>query len=416
MVNLAFCYAYALQHKKRGIMPYYAWRGVSMDGTMCKGTCFAPTKEYLDQLLLKQNIALLACRARWQIYLLPISLQNKKLFFEHLQVLLAAGLHVRQALNIISQQIADARLAACIYQISDAIEHGQQLYKAMQHYPSIFSQEMIATAEIGMQVGNPATALKALCSHLDTADAFKKRLSSMLLLPLCTFAVFIVMLFVVLVHIVPRYAQLFLSMGKDIPRATRLLLALNTFLMSYNVWLLGIIIITCGVIAWSVQRKPSVKIKIDYWLLHMPYIGSLIQQVSLVYFLQSLALLLQGGMSLVPALEIARRSIKNLYIKEYVRGIISKVQAGTMLSDAMQDTRHAFFKADLILLMTIGQEGSCLDVMVQRAADIYQQHVNRMLNAYVLVVQPLLIFVLGCLVAALIFAVYTPLFNLADAL
>jgi type IV pilus assembly protein PilC len=132
--------------------------------------------------------------------------------------------------------------------------------------------------------------------------------------------------------------------------------------------------------------------------------------------LQSLALLLQGGMSLVPALEIARRSITNLYLKEYVRTMISNVQSGAMLTDAMQDTRNTFFKADLILLMTIGQEGSCLDVMVQRAADMYQQHINRMLNAYVLIVQPLLIFILGCLVAALIFAVYTPLFNLADAL
>lgn len=397
-------------------MPYYAWRGVGLDGALHKGTCFAPTKECLDQLLLKQNIALLTCRARWHVYITPISCLSKKLFFEHLQVLLASGLHVRQALNIISQQTADARLAECIYSMSSAIEHGQQFYKALQRYPHIFTQEMIAAAEIGMQVGNPATALKALCVHLDMADAFKKRLRSMLLLPLCTFVVFIIVLLIVLIYIVPRYAQLFLSMGKGIPRATQILLSLHAFLMSYNFLLLSIILGAGIIIVWYVLQMPTCKMLIDRWLLRVPYIGEFIQQVSLVYFLQSLALLLQGGMSLVPALEIARRSIANLCLKEYVRIMISSVQSGDALRDAMQDGSHSFFKQDLILLMTIGQEGSCLDVMVQRAADMYQQHVNRMLNMYVLVLQPLLIFILGCLVAALIFAVYTPLFNLADAL
>lgn len=397
-------------------MPYYAWRGVTLDGTYCKGSCFAPHEQQLDQQLFEQNIALLTHRTCRQIHIFPISLDSKKLFFEHLQLLLAAGLHIHQALTIIYQQTSDVRFASCVYHMREAIEHGQQLYKAMQVYPHIFTQEMISTTEIGMQVGNPVAALKALCVHLDMADAFKKRLRSMLLLPMCTFAVFIIILLIVLVYIVPRYAQLFLSMGKQIPAATQFLLSLHAFLISYHAILLSIIVVASATVGWYVFRVPSIKITVDRWLLSVPYIGVFVQYVSLVYFLQSLALLLQGGMSLVPALEIARRSISNLYLKEYVRTMIDRVHAGSMLSDAMRDAQQSFFKQDLILLMSIGQEGSCLDIMVQRAADMYQQYVNRMLNAYVMMVQPMLIFVLGCLIAALIFAVYTPLFNLADAL
>lgn len=402
---------------KKGLnMPYYQWRGIMMDATLCKGAAFAPDKQALDELLLKQNISLLSCTLKRQIYLRPVSLYDKLFFFEHLQALLEAGLHMRQALLIISRQTSDARFAQIMYNMSNAVEHGQSLHDALQQYPWIFTQEMIATARIGAQVGNPAIALKALCTYLDASCQFKKRMRSILLLPACTLLLFLSILLVLLLVIVPRYAQLFASMGKQLPFVTNLLLKMSNVVSSPMMLGYMIVVSALVVLFVCVMRKPTCKILYDKYVLRIAYLGPLLQKIALVCFLQSLALLLKGGMPLVSALEIARRSIANTYLAKQVKAIMSKIQAGQMLSEAMQIVPCDFFEQDLMLLVIVGEQGACLDQMIERAARMYEQSVNQMLHRYLVIAQPLLIMILGCLVAALIFAIYMPLLNFADVI
>ncbi len=394
-------------------MPYYRWRGVTLDATYCKGTLFAHSEESLDALLYKQEIALISCRPTMQLYILPISYVHKVFFFEHLQALLDAGVHVWQALTIISEQISDARFADIVYQVSHIVQEGKPLHEAMARY-AVFSSEMVHITEIGMQAGNISIALQALCQYLQETDQFKKKLRSALLLPLVTLALFVTIILVILFAIIPQYADLFASMGKELPRETRLLLKLHDAIVSYYMVGYLIIAVTFGMVVWQLKSSSSIKMTLDRWILNMPYLGSLLQKIALVHFLRSLGLLLQGGMSLVPALKIANQAVSNLYMKEQISQIVAAVEAGQSVSAGMRGSRSGLFAQDLVLLITVGEETGRISDMIDRAATMYQKRVQQMLVHYTTVLQPTLMILLGLMVAGLIFAVYMPLFNLAD--
>lgn len=397
-------------------MPYYSWRGVTLHGVMCKGTLFAHNKEALDAMLLKQDIALIKYKQAKQIHLSPISQMSKLLFFEHLQVLLDAGIHLFQALTIISQQTGDARFADVIYKMSHAIEEGRPLHEALAQYPSIFDQEMVHITHIGMQAGNISVALQALCFYLHQVNQFNKRVRRALLLPFFTFAMFLFILLMILLFIVPRYVDLFTSMHKELPVATRMLVSLHLFFKSY--YLIGSLSIISAILVVVIRWRysPSTKRWIDRLMLKLPWVGPLLEKVYVVQFLQSLALLLQGGIALVPALEIAHQSMHNLYVKDQIGTILKRVQNGQSLGDAMQSFQSSFFTQDLILLTMVGEQSASVGMMMQRAAQIYQKQIEQKVARYTIILQPLLMIILGLLVATLIFAVYMPLFNLSESI
>lgn len=397
-------------------MPYYYWRGVTLDAVVCKGTLFAHTAEALDAILFKQDIALIGFKRVRQVNLMPISRMSKLAFFEHLQALLDAGVHLFQALVIISQQTSDARFADSIYHMSRLIQEGKSLHDALAQYPWIFDQEMIHITHIGMQAGNISIALQALCYYLHQADQFNKRVRNALLLPLCTLGIFVSILLIMLLVIVPRYVDLFVSMGKELPAATHMLLVLHTFVKSYYMIGSCFILIVFIFVIFKYRKSVSAKMRFDSFILKMPFVGPLLQRVYLAQLLQSLAMLLQGGMSLVPAIGIVSRSVNNGYVKDQIEQLLDKVQSGQSLSEAMQSSRSGLFSQDLILLTLVGEQTACLNVMMQRAAKMYQKDVEQKISRYTTVLQPALMILLGLLVAGLIFALYLPLFNLADTL
>lgn len=393
-------------------MPYYCWQGVRLDAAYCKGTLFARDPEALKSLLFAQEIALLSCNQKKYIHLLPISSEQKYLFFQHLHALIAAGIHIWQALLIMCEQTGDPRFAEITLQLADRVQQGNALHEALAMCP-VFSSEMIHVTEIGAEADNLPAALHMLCCHLESVEAFKKQLRSVLLLPLCTFGIFLLIMLVVLLVIIPKYADLFSSMSKELPSMTRMLLHASNFVASYYMVGALFIAVTCITVLLRALKIPSVKKKVDERVLALPYVGSLVRHIAIVNCLRSLSLLLQGGMSLVPALCIAKEAVSNSYIKNLLNDIIEQVRGGQDLSRAMQ-SKSELFSQDIIMLVTVGQETGCLQEMVARAADMYAQKVQRALQRFTFTVQPLLMIVLGLLVAALICAVYMPLFNLAD--
>ena len=145
----------------------------------------------------------------------------------------------------------------------------------------------------------------------------------------------------------------------------------------------------------------------------MPLVGSLIKQSSLVYFLQSLSILLQNGICLLPAVTIARTIIGNLYLQNALIFLEKDIDAGMQLSDAMSRVSINFFEQDLIAMVRIGQESAKMGFILSKAAQFYQDKADHSIAFFTTVFQPLLMIVLGLLIMLLIFAIYIPVFTLS---
>ncbi|MFC1841504.1 type II secretion system F family protein [Candidatus Dependentiae bacterium] len=396
-------------------MPYYRWKGVNILGDMRMGKSFARSVHDLDKTLFSRNIALIASdEKKVGAFFNKISPDDKISFFRQLAVLLDSGVRLPDALGILCDQVRNVKLKQIIFEIESDVCQGFSFGKSLAKHPNIFDTATVQIVAVGQESGDLSNCLKQLSEYLEEKQAFYKKLKSASLLPLITLAFFFVVMFSIFTFVVPKFADVFRSMGKELPPLTQTILKISEFLRSNNFVFFMIFFGVCIFLIRKYLATPSIKKLSDKISLNMPFIGSVYRQSFLVYFLRSVSMLLKGGTRLVPAIGISKNSIKNDLLKSHVCNLENDVYAGSSLSQSMTDYGGKLFPQDLVAIVKVGEETAKMHVMLDKAADIYQQKINRSILFFTTVFQPLLMIVLGLLITLLIFAIYVPVFSLAS--
>jgi len=224
---------------------------------------------------------------------------------------------------------------------------------------------------------------------------------------LVTLAVGLVIL--LMTYVIPSFSEFYVQFESELPLPTRLVIGLAN-IMRDNL----ILIIAGAVVGWYALRvwrsSPSGRLITDRWRLRVPLIGHLSHLFSLSQFSRSLAILLGGGTPMVPALETAATSVSNSYISELFLGCVQEVQEGRPLSDALSDTGRV---PDLALAMVrVGESTGALPEMLNHTSDFFDESIEFTLGRVVTLIEPMILVVMGVIVAALLLAVYYPLLTI----
>lgn len=396
-------------------MPYYAWQGVNIFGDIKSGKSFARTYDDLDKLLFSQNIAIISHKsAKVFKFFNKISQDDKINFFRQLAVLTSSGVRLPDALMILCDQTNNIELKQVIFQLESDVMAGLSLSEALQKHKNLFDPIVVQIVQVGQESGDFGICLNQLCDYLQERQAFYKKIKSAAMLPLITLGFFFIVAFSIFVFIVPRFADVFLSIGKELPPLTKMILGISDFLQSYY-FIFGILAsIFFVIILKKCLKMPVIKIFIDKLYINMPFIGEIYRQSFLVQFLRSVSILLKSGVRLVPAINISKGSINNNIIKSQINNLEQDVFAGSSLSESMVNYGDKLFPQDLIAIVKVGEESAMLEVMLERAAFIYFEKISRSIFFFTTIFQPMLMIMLGLLVTLLIFAIYIPIFGLAS--
>ncbi len=399
-------------------MPYFSWQGVDLYGHMRKGMTFARTERELDARLFAQKIALLHARQERAPFFIfsRVRLSDKIAFFQQLAQLLQAGILLPDALVIIADQQHYGPFGATLHALAHAVREGHQLHHALKQYPRFFDALMIELVQVGQESGSLALAVQALAEYLQAQEAFYRRLRTALLMPAITFIFFIGVLGIVVFGIIPHFAALFSSLGTQVPATTRLLFSLNAWASG---WHLGILFASCLLGGWALYRYARTaagRLFFDTFWLKVPFIGRTIRQRACANFLQALSLLLDGGVSLVPALAIAKEVVANRVLAKHLDQLVTEMAAGGNLSEALVSVNEPLFGPEVLSLAVVGQETGRLSFFLARAARIVQSQVERSVTFVATIVQPLVLVILGLLIAFLLVSVYMPILNLANSI
>jgi type IV pilus assembly protein PilC len=397
-------------------MPYFKWRGVDIAGTYRTGAYFAPSISTLDQLLIKQEIALVKAR--------PISMPRLRCritqpaivdLFSQLAILLHSGIFLADALLIVAEQVHNPYMQELVYVLAEQVHKGTSLSHACMQYPHYFTPVMIHTIQIGQETGALATALDQLCEQTVMMHNFSKELKSAALMPAITFGFFVCIATSIIFGIMPRFMQMLSLKNTDLPAITRFLMNISSGMHMVHVLIMVIAGALAGVLsAWYYACK-SGKRQIDRFITRVPVIAPLIITSWSIYYLRSLALLTKSGMSLVPAMYIAARTVDNVYLYESVVRMAKEVEAGRLLSHTMMQEQH-LFGPDIQSLVAVGEQSARLSDLLAHAADSAQKRVKQRLTFYVQVFQPLLLLIIGLLIAGLIAATYIPILTMSSSL
>jgi type IV pilus assembly protein PilC len=334
-------------------------------------------------------------------------------FFTQLSVLLEAKVTLHRALRILEEQSSSRSVKRLISELSIDVEKGLSFDQAMARHPQVFSQLMIVTAEVGQESGMLPQVLANLSKHIEKIYALKRKFTQAMAYPILVLAVAILSVVFLLLFIVPSFAEMFQSFQVDLPTSTKLVLSLSEGLAKLGPFVL---VALCGLALASrrIWRSQYFQAAIDKYRFSFPMIGQVALKTAVARFCRTLGTMLHSEVSLIDALQTTERIHRAGALREEIGKIIECIRRGKTVAEPL--TGSSLFPPMVIQMIAVGEETSELDAMLLRVAEYFERDLDRQIEVLSSVLEPLIIVVLGVVIAAILIAMYMPMFDLVNVL
>lgn len=338
-----------------------------------------------------------------------ISSNELSLVTRQLATLLASGLTVEQSLSALIEEAAAPQTREVLSGVKSEVTAGLSLAGALGSYDRSFPDFYRALVHGGEESGALPTVLQHLADYLDARQALKQKTTLALLYPILVTLVAISIVTGLLVFVVPQIVQVFQQSRQSLPLLTRALIVLSGFLQA--VWPYLAVAAIGGVFAArAALRRDAVRRSWDRALLGLPWIGALVRGVNTSRFASTLAILVGGGVPLLAALNSGARVMTNLVMRDAVDSAIGRVREGESLARALGATRA--FPPLTIHLVASGELSGKLEQMLQRAARLETEALERRLAVFLTLLEPVMILVMGAVVLLIVLAILLPIIQI----
>lgn len=338
-----------------------------------------------------------------------ISAAELSLLTRQLATLLESGLTVEQALSALTEEASETKTRDVLAGVKAEISAGLALARAMGAYGRSFPEFYCALIHGGEESGALPSVMQRLADYLDARQALKQKISLALLYPALLTTVATLIVIGLLTYVVPQVVQVFEQSRQSLPLLTRALIALSDFLRA--AWPYLAVIAAGGFAAARLAlRREAPRRQWHGAMLRLPWLGALIRGANTSRFASTLAILAGGGVPLLAALNSGARVITNMSMREAVERAIERVREGAGLARALGET-HAFSPL-LVHLVASGEASGKLPQMLERAARLETQALERRLAVFVTLLEPAMILVMGGIVLLIVLAVLLPIIEI----
>jgi len=336
-----------------------------------------------------------------------VKLEPFVIFNQQFLTLFKAGLPILTALEILRQRQRDKTIKVILDDVTERVRTGESLSNAFTHHqsvPKIFTTTLMA----GEKSGNLEEVLGRYISFQRVTLTFRKKLLASLVYP--TLLIFMVStMFIFLISfVVPKFGELYDTLGSALPSITVFMLALGRNVQKYlPAGLLLLIIIVVGFLRW--KKTEAGNRQIDILRLNTPMLGDIWLKYQVAMFCRTLSTLLVGGLPLVPALETSGSSITSQSVSAKVKDAIQVVREGKPLSQAMEGGIVPDMAVEMI---EVGEATGALPSMLNSVADFFEEDVQTALSSALSLIEPAILIIMGIVVATVLFSLYLPIFSL----
>jgi type IV pilus assembly protein PilC len=332
-------------------------------------------------------------------------------FCQELATLLKAGMPLVQSLDLLRRDIPDAVLKPIVDNVYERVKAGAQLSDAFEEHGDLVPRMFTASLVAGERSGNLETVIRRYVTYARLIGAVRRRTLSALLYPAVLLGLAVVVVGIIVLRLVPAFASFYSSFQAELPLMTRIIIGLSGLLQTYFPFIV-LTLVGAGVMSWTVFKRPAERKRLDRAILGLPLVGVIARKFATSQMARTLATLLGGGIPLVQALDVASRSVGNRYVAGELQQMAERVREGQGLSATMRD-RGVF--PDVAVKMTeVGESTGSLQDMLNSLADFYDEELETSLERFVTLVEPVLLILLGIVIAALLLALYLPLFQLSS--
>ena len=332
-------------------------------------------------------------------------------FNQELATLLKAGLPLTQSLDILRKRVPNPMFRLTLDDIHEKVRSGTALSEAFDQQ-KIFSGVYVASLMAGEKSGSLENVLRRYVQHIKVLAAVRSHVISALIYPAVLVALSVVVVGLIVFQVVPEFADFYKQFGHghELPLSTRIVVAISNNLIS-SAGLIGFVAAgLVGFVVWSF-RNPAQRKRIHAGILKIPYFGPVARKLATAQIARTLATLLQGGIPLVNALDVAARSTGNEAIGDNLHVVANHVRQGGSLASAIAE--QSMFPHVAIEMIEVGESTGALADMLNSVADFYDEENEVSLTRFSNLIQPVLLIVMGLVIAGLLLSLYMPLFQLS---
>jgi type IV pilus assembly protein PilC len=398
-------------------MPEFIFRVGTPDGQIVDRQVQASSVRAAEDELRKQGMHVFASkRGRISIReLLPrsrkvVSTERFLTFNQELLALVKAGLPILQSFDIMLERQKDARFREVLTDIRDKLKSGVALSDAFASYGDMFPPIYATSLRAGERSGDLEGVLRRFLKYQKMMVALRKRVITAMIYPTILIVLSLAMVAVMLIKVIPRFAEFYAGFDAQLPAFTRLLIAVAETLNNHL--LIGVVIAVLAVILTRQWVATTGRVTWDRFKLHLPFVGGVMHRVAVMQFTQSLGTLLSGGTPMVPAIEIASQSIGNQQVSSKVSTIVQQVREGEPLWRSLESTGVI---TDLAVeMIKVGESTGALTEMLANVSEFYDEEIEARLSRVVAAIEPIILVFMGLVIATLLYAFYLPLFQLSS--
>jgi type IV pilus assembly protein PilC len=395
----------------------FVWEGTDRRGKKVKGKSMAANEAAVRADLRRQGVV--PSRIRKQKKGLfsgggSITTADIAIFSRQLATMLAAGIPLVQAFEIVGSGHENAAMQKLILSIKADVEGGSALAEALAKHPLYFDDLFINLVEAGEQAGALETLLDKIATYKEKTEALKKKIKKALTYPAAVLVVAFVVTTILLIFVIPAFEDLFKGFGADLPTFTRMVIDLSVFVREKG-WYIAIAMgAGIGTFFYFKKRSRAMRHWLDRMSLKLPIIGSILQKASIARYARTLSTMFAAGVPLVEALESVAGATGNIVYETGVLEMRDEVATGQRLQQAMENSD--LFPNMVIQMIAVGEESGSLDEMSAKVADFYEEDVDNAVDNLSSLLEPMIMAILGVLVGGLVVAMYLPIFKMGSVI
>lgn len=398
-------------------MAVYVWQG-RLRGKIEKGEMEAPSRSAVLARLRGMQIQPIPEKIKEKSSILNMNIafggiptRDLVVFTRQLSTMIDAGLPLVRSLEVIREQQPNPVFKDIIGKVKEDVEGGATFADALEKHPKAFDTLYSNLARAGESGGVLDVVLQRLAVYLEKVEGIKRRVKGAMIYPAVVISVAIIVLAVIMIFVVPTFAELFKDLGTTLPSLTQVIVDVSDWLQSNIIYILIAIVIMVMSVSALYRKSLKARRLFDGFLLKVWLVGTLILKTVIARFCRTLATLTAGGLPILDGLEITAKASGNVVVEEAILDARKSVSEGQLLAEPLA-TRPKIFPPMVVQMISVGEQTGNLDDMLNKIADFYEDEVDVAVAALMSALEPAMIFFLGCTVGIIVVAMYLPMFKL----
>jgi general secretion pathway protein F len=328
--------------------------------------------------------------------------------------LLKGGVPLFQALTIVANQMVGQKEKEIVNSLKDSVKGGSSLSDALKAYPHVFDNLFIYSVTAGEKSGALDSILRYQADLLESRASVRGKIRAALVYPAVMSVVSLGVLVFLVTFVVPMVTKIFDRMNQKLPLITQALMSVTSFVNSYFPVFLPLAAGIAFLLVYGIKKTPRGNQIWDNLVLRLPLTGNLYQMILVGRFAKILGTLLKSGVHMLQSLVVVSSTMKNSIVSAEVRQMSKMVERGADLSNALRETNT--FPSYVADMVSVGESSGSIEEMLSNVAEYYETAANQKIVALTSIIEPLIIVILGAVVAVILVSIMLPLFEMNKAL